>query len=168
MEKRMLALPATVAFTYPGAAGGESITLDLGTFPDHILVEAIRHGLQQKGADCVSDAKKRGLSESAAKEEVDEALGAMKAGTWNKKGGGPRITSLEQYIAREAMKVAKARVAKEGDRYFGKDAAAVAKLYVESDAAKGWRDARGEEWKIILAERAKAKEIVDDLGDLEV
>lgn len=167
MDKRMLAIPATVPFTYPGAAGGSAINLTLADFPDHILIEAIRHGIQQKGADCVSDAKKRDLTESAAFAEVNASLDSMRAGTWAKKGGGAKIKNLAQYINREAVKLAKLRTETEGDRYFGKDATKLTALYVTSEAGAQKREVWSAEWDRIVAERATKESVKDDdLGDL--
>jgi hypothetical protein len=155
-------LPESFAFTFPGAAGGSTIQLATAEFPAHILAEAVRHGIQQKGADCISDAKKRGLTETAAMDEVLESIANLKAGTWNMKGG-PRINTLDDYIAREAKKAAKdwmeknpSKATESLEHYTGK-----AKQNAALRAA--WESA----WDKIVEERkAKAQAGSTDLDDV--
>jgi hypothetical protein len=155
-------LPESFAFTFPGAAGGSTIQLATAEFPAHILAEAVRHGIQQKGADCISDAKKRGLTETAAMDEVLDTLNQMRAGTWNAKGG-PRINTFEDYANREARKVAKAWMEKNPSK---------ATESLEHYTQKAWGNATlhamwEKAWEKIVEERkAKAQAGSTDLDDI--
>jgi hypothetical protein len=149
------------------AKGGASIFQGkLSDFPEHIIAACAAYAIHKKAQDASGG---KDLSGAAAKAAGLEVINSLKAGTWAKRGGGARIADLAAYLRREAAKIAKKRTEDKEDRYFGKDAAKLAEVYLTSDGAAKWREAREAEWQVILAERAKKAEAKDeDLGDLDL
>ena len=149
------------------AKGGESIFKGkLSEFPPHILANCAAYAIHKKAQDASGG---KDLSGAAAREAGMEVIKALRAGTWAKRGGGARIADEAAYLRREAAKIAKKRTEDKEDRYFGKDAAKLAEVYLTAEGAEKWREARRAEWQIILAERAKKAEAKDeDLGDLDL
>lgn len=109
----------------PKAAGAAMVDVDWDTFPDHIKEALMLHGLQQKVADGASGDGKAGVPEAEVKAACMEIFTSLQAGTWAKKGGGPRATTWDAWIVKQAEADAKDLV-KPGKSYAGKDPAKVA------------------------------------------
>lgn len=94
----------------------------LSDFPPHILALGAAYAIHKKAQDASGG---KDLTDAAAKEAALAVIANLKAGTWASKASGPRVTTFEAFIAREAAKAAKVLV-KPGAQYAGKDEAKVA------------------------------------------
>lgn len=105
------------SITLPGAAGGAEISVDISAFPESIREALMLHGLQQKVADSVANAKKEGWTEAECRDRCNAVLESLKAGTWGRKASGPRARDEDSYIraglARKIKATAKAKNASE-------------------------------------------------------
>lgn len=129
----------------PKAAGAAVVDVDWSTFPDHIKAALMLHGLQQKVADGASGDGKAGVPEAEVREACMEIFTSLQAGTWAKKGGGPRATTFEAWLAKQAEALAK-DLTKPGKKHAGKDPAKVAQAYLTQDNAQPWRDEQRATW----------------------
>lgn len=97
----------------PVAAGGSEITVSVADFPPHILFNLAMHGLQQKVADSVANAKAKEWTKAECLDKCDSVIASLKAGTWAKKGGGKAARTEEEFVSRKAEAMAKARMEKD-------------------------------------------------------
>lgn len=117
----------------------------LSDFPAHILAAAAAYAIHKKAQDASGG---KDLTGAEAKDAALEVIRNLKAGTWASKASGPRVTTFEAFIAREAAKAAKVLV-KPGAKYAGKDEAKVAEALTKAEAwvakqRKLWEASRGE------------------------
>lgn len=161
----------TITVALPSACGeGAEYKVDMAKFPTHILEALLAHGLKQKIADSVANATKLEWTKEQSLAATQGALDALLAGTWAKKGGGARITTLAAYMDSEANKAAKLRYAKDqklpaAPSYFAKLAtdaervAHVAKVFRNHEVLMS-------KWVKEWAARQEAKAVEIDLGEL--
>lgn len=101
--------------TLPACAGGESILVDWESFPVHIQEALKLHGLQQKVADAVANAAAKGWDQTQSREACMAVIAALQAGTWARRGGGPRARDEEAFVIAALAAKIKAKARKAGE-----------------------------------------------------
>lgn len=94
---------------FPTAAGALEIEVNLGDFAS-VMDRLALHGLQQKVADSVANAKAKGWSMAECKEKCHGVLDALRAGDW----GRTRSVTFADFIRKVIIDMAKAQDKKAG------------------------------------------------------
>lgn len=94
---------------FPSAAGALEIEVNLGDFAS-VMDRLALHGLQQKVADSVANAKTKGWSMAECKEKCYGVLDALRAGDW----GRSRVVTFSDFMRKTIIDMAKAQDKKAG------------------------------------------------------
>lgn len=155
---------------FPSAAGGHEVAIDLDSFSPEIKRQLMLHGLQQKVADSVANAKAKGWSQSECRSKCNEVIGSLMRGEWSSRAVGPRVSDEAGFIRREALRAIQA-AAKAASREVSTDdlaKACEALLASEAPAHVKMRAAWAEAYAAECAKRDAKKGAADILGLLSL
>ena len=92
-----------ISFTAQAKGGAVVFTGNLSDFPADILAQAAAYAIHKKVQDASGGSDMTGAE---AREAAQAVITSLKAGTWAKRGGGPRATDEASFKAKEFLKIA--------------------------------------------------------------
>lgn len=155
---------------FPSAAGGAEVQIDFDSFSPEIKRQLMLHGLQQKVADSVANAKAKGWSPIECRSKCNDVIATLQRGEWSTRAVGPRVSDEAGFIRREAIRAIQA-AAKAANREISVDdlaKAAEALMASEAPAHAKMRAAWAEAYAAEMAKRDAKKGAADILGLLSL